>query len=90
MFATTLNMSMSGYGTQDFYRPTMPSQCNIFGNEGSDDDDGDEEEEEQQLQTRGSGRDIEIPQQQLIVLPPRRRRPLPCGTSSHHKHHKHH
>ncbi|KAF1885190.1 hypothetical protein Lal_00029079 [Lupinus albus] len=92
MFATNPNTPMSAYGTQDFYRPTMSSQiqqCNIYGNENNedDDDDGDEEEEEQQLQTRGSGRVVEIPQQKLRVLPPRRRRPPPCGTSSHHRHH---
>ncbi|KAF1869348.1 hypothetical protein Lal_00018442 [Lupinus albus] len=83
MFATTSNTSMSAYGSQDFYRPVMPSQVeqsNIFGNEdneGDDDDgdDGDEEEEEQQLQTRGSGRTTQIPQQQLRVLLPCRRRP---------------
>ncbi|KAF1868430.1 hypothetical protein Lal_00008237 [Lupinus albus] len=79
MFATNPNTPMSAYGTQDFYRPTMPSQIqqgNIFSNEDNkDDDDGDEEEDEEQVQTRGSGRVIEIPQQQLRVLLPRRRRP---------------
>ncbi|KAF1862283.1 hypothetical protein Lal_00026809 [Lupinus albus] len=66
-----------GIWSQDFYRPVMPSQVeqdNIFGNEDNEDDDGDEEEEEQQLQTRGSGRTTQIPQQQLRVLPPCRRR----------------
>ncbi|KAF1858955.1 hypothetical protein Lal_00000776 [Lupinus albus] len=94
IFVTNPNTPMSAYGTQDFYRPTMSSQiqqCNIYGNENNedddDDDDGDEEEEEQQLQTRGSGRVVEIPQQQLRVLRPRRRRPPPCGTSSHHRRH---
>ncbi|KAF1887493.1 hypothetical protein Lal_00040547 [Lupinus albus] len=79
MFATNPNTSMSAYGTQDFYRPTMPSQiqqCNIYGNENNEDDD--DEEEEHQLQTRGSGRVVEIPQQQLRVLPPRRRRSPHC------------
>ncbi|KAF1893511.1 hypothetical protein Lal_00001995 [Lupinus albus] len=85
MFATTSNTPMSAYGTQYFYCPTMPSQGNIFGNEDNEGGDGDEEEEEQELQTRSIERDVEIPQQQLRVLPPRRRRPPPCGTSSHHK-----
>ncbi|KAF1886094.1 hypothetical protein Lal_00021376 [Lupinus albus] len=80
MFATTSNTPISADGTQDFYHPTMPSQVqqgNIYGNEDNEDDeddDGDDEEEEHQLQTRGSGRAVEISQQQLRALPPRRRK----------------
>ncbi|KAF1858731.1 hypothetical protein Lal_00044764 [Lupinus albus] len=90
MFATTSNTPILAYGTQIFYHPTMSSQGNIFGNEdneGGDDGDGDDEEEEQQLQTRDSGRDVEIPQQQLRALSTCRRRPPQCGTSSHHRRH---
>ncbi|KAF1868210.1 hypothetical protein Lal_00018729 [Lupinus albus] len=89
MFATTSNTSMSAYGSQEFY--SQVELENIYGNEnndGEDDDgdgDGDEEEEEQQLRTRCRGRATEISQQQLIALPPCRRRSPSCGTSSHHR-----
>ncbi|CAL0319534.1 unnamed protein product [Lupinus luteus] len=89
VFVTSLITPILACGSQGFYRSNMssqPVQSNICGNEDNEDEDG-EEEDERQLRRVASGRVKEVHQQELRVLPPRRRRPPPYDISSHHKCH---
>ncbi|KAF1896885.1 hypothetical protein Lal_00034586 [Lupinus albus] len=99
MFATSSSTPLSAYDSQQYYRPIMPP-TNIFHIQHTDDEvvveddddedeseDEDEEEDEQpQLVTRARGRISQRNEQQLRVQLPRRRKPPPCGTSSHRRH----
>ncbi|KAF1876187.1 hypothetical protein Lal_00006818, partial [Lupinus albus] len=73
MFGTTSTTPLSAFNSQQYYQPTMPTQV--------DDEDDDEEEEEVPQLVRGGTRQPTQPS--LRVQPPRKKRPPPCGTSSH-------
>ncbi|KAF1888651.1 hypothetical protein Lal_00036690, partial [Lupinus albus] len=76
MFGTTSTTPLSAFNSQQYYKPTMPTQV--------DDEDDDEEDEEVPQLVRGGTRQPTQPS--LRVQPPQRRRPPPCGTSSHRCH----
>ncbi|KAF1899614.1 hypothetical protein Lal_00019742 [Lupinus albus] len=76
MFGTTSTTPLSAFNSEQYYQPTMPTQV-------GDEDDEEEEEEVHQL-VRGGTRQPTQPS--LRVQPPRRKRPPPCGTSSHRRH----
>ncbi|KAF1899081.1 hypothetical protein Lal_00019202 [Lupinus albus] len=73
MFGTTSTTPLSAFNSEQYCQPTMPTQV----------DDEEEEEEVPQL-VRGGTRQPTQPS--LRVQPPRRKRPPPCGTSSHRRH----
>ncbi|KAF1899239.1 hypothetical protein Lal_00019363 [Lupinus albus] len=73
MFGTTSTKPLSAFNSEQYYQPTMPTQV----------DDEEEEEEMPQL-VRGGTRQPTQPS--LRVQPPRRKRPPPCGISSHRRH----
>ncbi|CAL0317093.1 unnamed protein product [Lupinus luteus] len=74
LFGTTSSTPLSAFNSPSYYQLTMPSQLN----------DDDEDEEEQQLVRGGARhRQQQQPHQQRFH-PPRKRRPLGCGTPSHH------
>ncbi|KAF1883820.1 hypothetical protein Lal_00038312 [Lupinus albus] len=76
MFGMTSTTPLSAFNSQQYYQPTMPTQV--------DDEDDDEEDEEVPQLVRGGTRQPTQPN--LRVQPPRRRKPPPCGTSSHRRH----
>ncbi|KAF1879569.1 hypothetical protein Lal_00033226 [Lupinus albus] len=76
MFGTTSTTPLSAFNSQQYYQPTMPTQV--------DDEDDDEEDEEVPQLVRGGTKQPTQPN--LRVQPPRRRKPPPCGTSSHRRH----
>ncbi|KAF1881980.1 hypothetical protein Lal_00038624 [Lupinus albus] len=76
MFGTTSTTPLSAFNSEQYYQPTMPTQV--------DDEDDEEEEEEVPQLVRGGTRQPTQPS--LRVQPPRRKRPPPCGTSSHRRH----
>ncbi|KAF1874095.1 hypothetical protein Lal_00041539 [Lupinus albus] len=79
MFGTTSTTPLSAFNSEQYYQPTMPTQVD------DEDDEHDEEEEEEVPQlVRGGTRQPTQPS--LRVQPPRRKRPPPCGTSSHRRH----
>ncbi|KAF1882120.1 hypothetical protein Lal_00038764 [Lupinus albus] len=75
MFGTTSTTPLSAFNSEQYYQPTMPTQV---------DDEDDEEEEEVPQLVRGGTRQPTQPS--LRVQPTRRKRPPPCGTSSHRRH----
>ncbi|KAF1879574.1 hypothetical protein Lal_00033231 [Lupinus albus] len=76
MFGTTSTTPLSAFNSEQYYQPTMPTQV--------DDEDDEEEEEEVPQLVRGGTRQPTQPS--LRDQPPRRKRPPPCGTSSHRRH----
>ncbi|KAF1894171.1 hypothetical protein Lal_00004093 [Lupinus albus] len=76
MFGTTSTTPLSVFNSEQYYQPTMPTQV--------DDEDDEEEEEEVPQLVRGGTRQPTQPS--LRVQPPRRKRPPPCGISSHRRH----
>ncbi|KAF1899190.1 hypothetical protein Lal_00019312 [Lupinus albus] len=76
MFGMTSTTPLSAFNSEQYYQPTMPTQV--------DDEDDEEEEEEVPQLVRGGTRQPTQPS--LRVQPPRRKRPPPCGTSSHRRH----
>ncbi|KAF1873038.1 hypothetical protein Lal_00016157 [Lupinus albus] len=79
MFGTTSTTPLSAFNSEQYYQPTMPTQVD-------DEDDEDDEEEEEEVPQLVRGGTRQPTQPNLRVQPPRRKRPPPCGTSSHRRH----
>ncbi|KAF1885815.1 hypothetical protein Lal_00042684 [Lupinus albus] len=79
IFGTTSTTPLSAFNSQQYYQPTMLTQV-----DDEDVEDDDEEDEEVPQLVRGGTRQPTQPS--LRVQPPRRRKPTPCGTSSHRRH----